>query len=86
MGHGGQYLEHEHTLQHFREELFFPSLFRRQSIQQWEDRGARSITQVAHERVVEILAKNGPVRLPPGADSELERVLRAALAEAQEVA
>ncbi len=84
VGHGGQYLMQEHTLQNFRQEMFFPDLFRRQSIQQWEQRGAKSITEVAHERVQEILAKAEPALLPAGAEAELERVLQLALAETRE--
>jgi hypothetical protein len=38
---------------------------------------------VAHERVLEILDKAGPVELPPGADGELERALRKAVEETQ---
>ncbi len=35
--------------------------------------------EVAHERVEEILAKAGPVTLPPGADEALDRALRRAI-------
>ena len=75
VGHGGTFLAHEHTVRHFRQELFFPRLFRRQTIEQWLDSGAPMIHTVAHERVLQILAKAGPVDLPPGADAEMERVL-----------
>jgi trimethylamine--corrinoid protein Co-methyltransferase len=81
VGPGGQFLDHAHTLRHFREELFFPFLFRRQSIEEWRQRGAHSIASAAHERVREILAATGPVAFPPGADATLERILRTALGE-----
>jgi trimethylamine--corrinoid protein Co-methyltransferase len=76
VGHGGSYLSENHTFEFFRQELFFPRLFRRQTIDQWVNSGGKMIHEVAHERVKEILAKAGPVELPPGADAELERVLR----------
>jgi len=79
IGHGGTFLAHEHTVRHFRQELFFPKLFRRQTIEQWLDTGAKMIHEVAHERVAQILEKAGPVQLPPGADAEMERVLRRAV-------
>jgi trimethylamine--corrinoid protein Co-methyltransferase len=81
VGHGGSFLQHEHTARHFRQELFFPNLFRRQTIDQWQKSGSKMVHEVAHERVQEILAKASPVPLSPGADAELERALRKATQE-----
>ncbi len=81
VGHGGSFLPHEHTVRHFRQELFFPKLFRRQTIEQWLDGGAQMIHEVAHERVVSILDRSAPVQLPPGADAEMQRVLNKAVTE-----
>jgi trimethylamine--corrinoid protein Co-methyltransferase len=75
VGHAGNYLTHDHTAQWFRKELFFPVLFRRQSIDAWVDSGARPVVDAAHERVEQILAKAGPTSLPEGADLELERLV-----------
>jgi trimethylamine---corrinoid protein Co-methyltransferase len=75
VGHTGNYLTHDHTAQWFRKELFFPVLFRRQSIDAWVDNGARPVVDVAHERVEQILAKTGLAPLPAGADLALERLL-----------
>ena len=81
VGHGGNYLSHEHTVQHFRTELFFPRLFARQTIDQWVNSGSKMIHEVAHERVLDMLAQAGPVKLPPGADQALERALNQAVEE-----
>jgi trimethylamine--corrinoid protein Co-methyltransferase len=81
VGCGGNFLMEDHTLRHFKHELFFPGLFRRQTIDQWLARGAPPMVEVAHQRVQEILASAGPVPLPPGADVALERVLNEAIAE-----
>lgn len=78
VGPGGMFLEHEHTVRFFKQELYFPDLFRRQTIEQWLKSGGKMIHEVAHDRVEDILAKAGPVTLPPGADAELERVLKQA--------
>lgn len=75
VGPGGMFLEHEHTVHFFKQELFFPNLFRRQTIDQWLKSGGKMIHEVAHERVEAILAEAGPVPLAPGADAELERAL-----------
>lgn len=84
VGHNGHFLAHEHTLEFFRKELFFPEFFPRQTIEDWLESGGRSITDVAHERVQEILAGAGPVALKPGADTGLEHALRVALEESEE--
>ena len=81
VGHHGYFLEHPHTVEHFRHDLYFPILFRRQTIEEWLQAGARSIVEVAHERVQVILASTEPVALPDGTDTELEQVLRRAIEE-----
>jgi trimethylamine--corrinoid protein Co-methyltransferase len=81
VGQGGSFLGHEHTGRYFRQELFFPRLFRRQTIDGWLESGAPMAHQVAHARVEEILATAGPVELAPGADRALEEALRRAVAE-----
>jgi trimethylamine--corrinoid protein Co-methyltransferase len=75
LGPSGNYLTHDHTAQWFRKELFFPVLFRRQSIDTWVEGGARPVVDLAHERVEALLAKGAPTLLPAGADQELERIL-----------
>jgi len=79
VGHGGDYLNQDHTFQFFKKELFFPNLFSRQTVEQWQESGGNMIHQVAHARVDEILSKAGPVDLLPGVDSELERALKNAI-------
>ena len=81
VGADGNFLSHEHTAHLFRKELFFPVLFQRQSIDQWKEKGAKSITDVAHEHVQQILANAGPVPLTDGAHEALERTLREAIKE-----
>ncbi len=82
VGYGGDYLQQDHTFQFFRKELFFPKLFRRQTVEQWMDSGGYMIHQVAHDRVKEILSNAQPVALPSGVDSELARALRNAIQQA----
>ncbi len=81
VGHGGNFMMEEHTLKHFRQELFFPALFKRQSVEGWIGRGARPIVDVAHERVQSILAQASPVPLPADAEDAMERALREAVEE-----
>jgi trimethylamine--corrinoid protein Co-methyltransferase len=78
VGHKGDFLQTDHTVKYFRKEMYFPTLFRRQTIEQWINAGAKMGHQVAHDRVLGILEKAGPVELLPGADAEMERALRKA--------
>jgi trimethylamine--corrinoid protein Co-methyltransferase len=83
-GPGGSFLGSDHTVRHFRQELYFPNLFKRQSIEQWTQAGSKMSHQIAHERVQEILAKAGPVPLPASVDRNLELALADALAATAE--
>ena len=80
-GYGGNFLKFKHTAHSFREEMYFPSLFRRQTSDEWEKAGSKPIEQVAHEKVLEVLEKAAPVELAPGVDLELERALQRATAD-----
>jgi trimethylamine--corrinoid protein Co-methyltransferase len=79
VGHKGDYLQTDHTMKYFKQEMYFPSLFRRQTIEQWINTGAKMGHQVAHDKVLQILEKAGPVELPPGVDAEMERALQKAI-------
>ena len=82
---GGSFLAADHTVGHFRKELFFPLLFRRKTMDQWLDAGPQMRHEVPH-RVEEILAEAGPVPLPAWVDVALEQALRYALAETDRLA
>ncbi len=79
VGPGGSFLQHDHTVAHFRKELYFPKLFRRQALEEWQAKGSRMMHEVAHARVEEILSTAGPVPLPPGVEAELERAVTDAI-------
>jgi trimethylamine---corrinoid protein Co-methyltransferase len=80
-GQGGSFVSSKHTKTHFRQKMYFPSLFKRQAIDQWVTAGKLSIHQVAHEKVLSLVADGKPVDLLPGADAELERALGRAIAK-----
>jgi trimethylamine--corrinoid protein Co-methyltransferase len=77
-GHTGSYLAQEHTRSHYRKEMYFPSLFQRQTIDEWLKAGSKNIEQVAHEKVLNLLETSKPIELPAGVDQELDRALRRA--------
>ena len=55
IGPGGEFLTSEHTLSHFRDELWFPSLMDRQGYDGWRDGGATTMGQRARQKVERIL-------------------------------
>jgi trimethylamine:corrinoid methyltransferase-like protein len=76
----------DHTVRHFRKELYFPLLFKRHTIEQWLEGGSRTAYEVAHDKVEEILAKAQPVPLPPSVDVALEQALERAIRETSQAA
>ncbi|MCJ7738870.1 MAG: trimethylamine methyltransferase family protein [Anaerolineae bacterium] len=83
VGPGGSFLEHDHTVRHFRKELYFPRLFQRQTIAEWVRSGSKVIHETAHSRVLDILAEAKPVELPAGIDEALEAALRRSIRESK---
>jgi len=71
VGHGGNYLSHESTLEHFRDEHFIPALADRNTRSAWEEAGAQDLAERARCRAREILARHRPQHL----DEDVEREL-----------
>ena len=78
VGPGGQFLTEDHTLLHFKQELFQPKLSNRESFPQWEARGALRIDQKAAAEAERILREHQPAPLPPEVERELWEVVRVA--------
>ncbi len=72
------FLQHKHTLQHFQNEYFFPTLANRASRFQWEKKGAKSIVEVAREKVKKILAEHEPPDLDENVKKQLQEILKTA--------
>ena len=77
VGHGGSFLEHEHTLNYFKEEQFFPRLSHKAVRQRWEAEGSKDTRERAIEKARQILTEHKPAPLPDGVISELEREVAA---------
>ncbi len=78
-GYGGSYLSQSHTRRNYRKEMYFPSLFQRQTMDEWIKAGSQDIHAVAHAKVLSLLEQARPVELLPGADAELARALQRAV-------
>jgi trimethylamine--corrinoid protein Co-methyltransferase len=73
-GPGGHFLGEKHTLKHFRER-WMPRLDV-DSLETWEKEGIKSLGELAHEKVKEILATHKPAPLPEDVDREISRIFK----------
>ena len=74
VGPGGEFLSHDHTMDHWRE-LWVPQLFNRQLLETWEMAGSKDLTQSAREATVALMDEHQPEPLPAGVDSTIEAIL-----------
>jgi trimethylamine--corrinoid protein Co-methyltransferase len=77
-GPHGQFLQHDHTLDHFRSEQFIPRLFVRDDYSNWETTGKQAVERRAAEQVEQILATHQPDPLPDDAKKEIDAIYHAA--------
>ena len=81
VGSGGHYLAEKHTLQHFKEEHFFPELTDRSSYDAWKKAGGKSLVKRARERTEEILKEHWPTPLDKDVQKEISEIIRRAKKE-----
>jgi len=73
VAHGGNYIGHDHTFVHFRDEQYFPTVSNRRMRQMWESQGSKDIAEVAAERARQILSEHRPRPLSREQASDLEK-------------
>jgi len=71
-GYNGNYLAADHTVEHFRKELFIPSLYSRESDEDWEKGGRKLALDHAREKAQKVLAEHQPRVLDPAVIKEME--------------
>jgi trimethylamine--corrinoid protein Co-methyltransferase len=77
IGPDGQFLQSEHTLQHFRER-WYPGLFDRNNYDSWLAKGGQTLGQRAAERVQAILSQHQPEPLPPDVSRAVHAIIERA--------
>ena len=77
-GPRGQFLQHDHTFDHFRSEQFMPRLFTRDVYSNWAETGKQTVEQLAARRVEHILATHQPLPLPENAQKEIDAIYASA--------
>jgi trimethylamine--corrinoid protein Co-methyltransferase len=71
VGPGGNYLQADHTLHHFRSELWRPTIFTHQGYSKWKETGAKDTAARIREEIRRILETHQP---PPLDDKTLARL------------
>jgi len=78
VGPGGSFIAREHTVRHFRRELWFPRLLDRDYYDAWREAGATSMEERCRAQVQEILRTYRPEPLPDDLRRDIEQVVAAA--------
>ncbi len=78
VGVRGNFLTEEHTLRHFRQELWFPRLCDRGDWDRWKARGGSSIVQRAHHRKQDLLRTHEPAPIDEKLTKEIDAIVAAA--------
>ncbi len=77
VGPGGDFLTQKHTLKHFRD-LWEPSLFSRQRMEDWVAQGSKRLGQRLKEKTLGILEEHKPQPLPDSVRAEIAYILKGA--------
>jgi trimethylamine--corrinoid protein Co-methyltransferase len=71
IGYTGNYLAEDHTFNHFKEELFIPELYSRETTDSWEKSGQKMALDHARERVKQILQEHQPREVDPAIEKAM---------------
>jgi len=75
VGPGGHYLTEEHTRQHFKTELWFPTLMDRQMRRGWEASGRKTMAERVRAKVKDILEHHQPLPIPADVEARLKEII-----------
>jgi trimethylamine--corrinoid protein Co-methyltransferase len=76
VGPGGQFLDTEHTLRHFRSEFYQPGLSDRDNFENWKAKGSPQTMESANKMWKEILEEYEAPELPPDIDKDLQKFIK----------
>ncbi len=65
VGHGGNFLESEHTLDHYQDELWTPRVMERGNWENWQEKGAKDIREVCLAEAQKLYEEVKDVELLP---------------------
>ena len=73
-GPGGHYLDSDHTVKHFRDEIWFPTLMDRRNFQAWRADGEKSMGIRIKEKIDEVLETYRPVPLADNVRTKVQEI------------
>lgn len=76
-GPGGNFLQADHTLRHFKE-IWYPGLLNRNSHDRWVQDGSKTLGDLLNEKVKWIIENHKTEALPDEVDRQIERILEKA--------
>lgn len=75
VGPGGHYLATDHTLEHFRDEFWFPRTIDRSRWEDWVAEGRLTLGDRVQNYLNELLDEHQPVPLPPEVQARIDAIL-----------
>ncbi len=75
VGPGGNYLEHEHTLKNFRQELWFPKLLDRNFFEVWDREGRLTMEERIMDHLENILKNHEVDPIDKNLEEEIDRIV-----------
>ncbi len=78
VGIGGNYLQHEHTAEHFRNEFYFSDLLERLPWSAWDNQEVKGLEEKAREKARKILREHSPKPLDKEKEREIDKIVRKA--------
>jgi len=74
VGPGGHYLEHDHTYNRFKTEIWRPKMLDRNNFENWTEAGSKRYGEWVHERVIELLETETEPLFDEAMYKELHRI------------
>lgn len=75
VGPGGNYLAEEHTMEFFRDEVWFARLANRENYETWTENGSKDMTQRAQDQMLHLLKTHVPEPLSDEITAALDRMM-----------
>jgi len=75
IGPGGHFLGEEHTMAHFRDELYFPRTLNRKNFDAWKIDGELTFGEAANREVKLLLESHRPGRLEPEIEAGIKQIV-----------
>jgi len=76
VGPGGNFLSLDHTLKHFKEEIWISKMFDRQGYQSWVAEGKKTLKEKAEDKVRWILENHKPTPLSDSVQDHVRQIVR----------